>query len=68
MSTLDKKELLDSILIKHKAQPVGSGYIDIIVHRNNYKKFIDDIISEGFSITYVTWWECIEDKEFKNRF
>ena len=54
------KEHLDRILENHKAQPVGSGYIDIIVKRDNYQLFIQDLIESGFEIKSVSWWEWCE--------
>ena len=51
------KENLDRLLETHKAQPVGHGYIDIIVNRENYKPFIEDLVSNGFKIESVSWWE-----------
>jgi len=58
------KRTLDDILEKQKAQPVGHGYIDIIVSRNNYKDFVADLITNNFKIKSVSWWEwCAENKE-----
>ena len=56
------KITLDDILEKHKAQPVGHGYIDIIVSRGNYQDFIADIVTNGFLIKSVSWWEWCADK------
>jgi len=58
------KGQLDEILEKHKAQPVGHGYIDIIVNRDNYKSFITDVIQYGYKIKSISWWEwCSGDKK-----
>ena len=57
------KTTLDNILEKHKAQPVGHGYIDIIVSRDNYKDFISDLVISGYKIDSVSWWEWYEDKK-----
>ena len=55
---------LDEILEKNKAQPVGYGYIDIIVSRDNYKVFISDLVENGFNIECISWWEwCPNRKE-----
>ncbi|MEP7196509.1 MAG: hypothetical protein ABI851_08315 [Saprospiraceae bacterium] len=60
------KEKLDKIIEMHKAQPVGHGYIDIIVSRTNYKLFIKDLIENGFRIESISWWEwCLNKKESK---
>lgn len=57
------KSTLDNILEKHKAQPVGHGYIDIIVSRDNYKDFISDLVTSGYKIDCVSWWEWCEDRK-----
>lgn len=55
------KSKLDNILEKHKSQPVGNGYIDIIVSRDNYKSLISDLVVNGFNINGISWWEWCED-------
>lgn len=55
------KILLDNILEKHKAQPVGHGYIDIIVSRDNYKDFIAELLTNEFKINSISWWEWCEE-------
>jgi hypothetical protein len=63
MKTISK-EKLDEILELNKAQPVGNGYIDIIVSRENYDHFIRDLIENGYSIESISWWEwCPNDKK-----
>ncbi len=58
------KITLDKILEKYKAQPVGHGYIDIIVSRDNYKNFVSELVTSGFKIDSVSWWEwCEGNKE-----
>ena len=58
------KEKLDEIIEKHKAQPVGHGYIDIIVSRDNYKSFISDLITNAYIVESISWWEwCPGQKE-----
>jgi hypothetical protein len=57
------KRTLDDILEKHKAQPVGHGYIDIIVSRDNYKSLVSDLVSHDFKISSVSWWEWCPDKK-----
>ncbi len=61
------KEKLDQLLERHKAQPVGVGYIDIIVTRENYKKLVTDLIKNGFRINAISWWEWCEGEK-KNQF
>jgi hypothetical protein len=57
------KLILDDIFEKHKAQPVGHGYIDIIISRDNYKDFVSELVTEGFKIKSVSWWEWCPDKK-----
>jgi len=58
------KEKLDKILKEHKAQPVGSGYIDIIVKRENHKIFVQDLVENGFGIESISWWEwCAKENK-----
>lgn len=58
------KATLDKIIERHKGQPVGYGYIDIIIARENYKDFVADIVKSGFIIESISWWEwCPLGKE-----
>jgi hypothetical protein len=60
------KGKLDEILEKHKAQPVGVGYIDIIVKRDNYEPFICDLIQNGYQIECISWWEWCSGEKRNN--
>jgi len=62
------KEILDDLLDKYKAQPVGSGYIDIIVSRENYQAFAKAILESGFVIEAISWWEYLEDMDQPNTY
>ena len=62
------KENIDVLLERYKAQPVGKGYIDIIVMKENYKQFIDCIIKENCIIKTISWWEYCKTIDTKNRF
>ena len=57
------RNTLDDILEKQKAQPVGHGYIDIIVSRDNYMDFVSDLVTNDFKIKSVSWWEWRADKK-----
>ncbi len=59
----DTQERLDQILDFHKGQPVGNGYSEIIVHRDRYKPFIKDVLSGGFRIWAICWWEYCDSIE-----
>lgn len=62
------KEKLDSILEEYKAQPVGDGYIDIIISRENYKPFARMLIENGLFIEAISWWEYMDDPEKLNTY
>ena len=53
---------LDRLISRHKAQPVGRGYIDIIVPRSGYRDFAEDLIHLGVRITSVSWWEYVPSR------
>lgn len=55
----NKKEIvtqLERLLTLYKVQPVGNGYIDCIVIKNNLDEFINEITALGILITDVSWW------------
>ena len=54
------KDGLDRIIKEFKGQPVGDGYIDIIVLRQYYKPFAEVLINNGFLIEAISWWEYID--------
>jgi hypothetical protein len=57
------KEKLDQIIEKYQAQPVGHGYIDIIVSRKNYKNFVSELVNNDYTIKSVSWWEWCPGKK-----
>lgn len=65
---LMNKENLDYLLSKYKAQPVGSGYIDIIVVRSKYQSFAKELIENGFRICAISWWEYLDVLGEKNTY
>jgi len=64
---IEKKDL-DQILVLHKAQPVGSGYIDIIVKRENIYQLIESLVSSGVKINTITWWEYVDSFSKKAKY
>jgi hypothetical protein len=44
------KTALNNILEKHKAQPVGHGYIDIIVSRDNQAQYRSILVKAGINL------------------
>ncbi|WP_228236669.1 hypothetical protein [Allomuricauda sp. M10] len=57
------KEKLDKIIKDYKVQPVGNGYIDLIVSRDLFKQFVHELIENGFVIKSVSWWEWCANKD-----
>ena len=47
---------LELILNEYKVQPVGSGYIDCIVMKYNFKDFIKEVTRLGVVINISSWW------------
>jgi len=60
------KEKLDKLLIEYKAQPVGNGYIDIIVMRENIDDFVNAILEQKINITAISWWDYCSDNTQKS--
>ncbi|MBQ25082.1 hypothetical protein [Alcanivorax sp.] len=66
--TISNKARLDGLLEEYKAQPVGDGYIDIIVSRENYRSFAKAIIESRFLIEAISWWEYLESIDAPNTY
>ena len=64
--THEKKAVLDALLEKYKAQPVGWGYIDIIVVRENVRPLVEALVKNGYEINGISWWEYIENEDSPN--
>jgi hypothetical protein len=65
---IPNKTRLDELLEEYKAQPVGNGYIDIIVSRANYRPFSKALIENGFTIEAISWWEYLENTDSPNSY
>ncbi len=65
---MPNKTRLDELLEEYKAQPVGNGYIDIIVSRENYRSFAKALIDSGFIIEAISWWEYLENIDAPNSY
>jgi hypothetical protein len=61
------KRILDDILQRNKAQPVGQGYIDIIVKREYVENFVKEILSAGFYIKAANLWEYCKTIDTKSQ-
>ena len=61
ISSLDQnrqqiQEQLDDLLKKYQGQPVGNGYIDIIVLRDKAREFINELTDLNLAVEAVSWW------------
>ena len=56
------KSLLDRIILRTESQPIGDGYIDIVVCPRNTYEFTSSIINAGFIIDGVSWWEYCKER------
>lgn len=58
ISTLDrrKQEHVDRLIEKYEAQVVGTGYIDIIVLRDRFESFINELTDLNVAVVSISWW------------
>lgn len=52
----DLQPQINHLLEKYQAQPVGNGYIDVIIDRANVFAFLDELTTLGIAVDAVTWW------------
>ena len=52
----DIKQQLDKLLMKHKVQPVGWGYTDCIIKRENLIDFLNDLDKIQIKVQAITLW------------
>ena len=69
LQTLDnqKQIQLNRLIEKYDVYAAGSGYIDLIVSREKYVDFIDDLTLTGLMVEAVSWW-CHVTEQNKKRF
>ncbi|AZN39914.1 hypothetical protein [Paenibacillus albus] len=60
------QENIENTLEKHQAQPVGSGYIDIISDPMLVESLITELTTIGIAIYGVSWW-CFCSDENRER-
>ena len=57
---------LDKLLQKYNIQPVGNGYIDCIIMKENVKPFLQELTKINVFVTGVSWWcHCTKEHESK---
>ena len=62
----NKKTVLDELLVKYKVEPVGCGYIDCIILKENVENFVRELTALGIEITAVSWWcHCTDENKGK---
>ena len=55
---------LELLLEKYKVQPVGHGYIDLIVKKELVEGLINELTNHNIIIMGVTWWcHCTTESE-----
>lgn len=62
----NKKSIVQQIevlLTKYKVEPVGSGYIDCILMKDNLEEFIMEISNLGILAPYASWWCYVDPNE-----
>jgi hypothetical protein len=50
------EESLERLFVNYKVQPVGYGYIDCIVMKNNFEGFVKELSNLGVAIYMSGWW------------
>lgn len=63
-----KKDELDQIIRSHKAQVVGSGYIDVIVKQENVRSLVEFLIQKSIRIYQICWWEYINSANKNSKY
>jgi len=66
MNKVEIIERLEGLLIKHKVEPVGNGYIDCIVMKNNLEEFIICVSDLGILVPYASWWCYVDPSDSNN--
>lgn len=58
---------IKSLLEKYKVQPVGTGYIDLIVLNQFVDSFINELSDINILVSGITWWcHCTESTDGLN--
>jgi len=47
---------IETLLEKHQAQPVGIGYIDLILKKENALHLISELTNLSVAVYSLTWW------------
>ena len=55
-------EIIDNLLSEYNVQPVGEGYLDCIVRKENLMDFVAFLNSNAITVTAVSWWCHCDDK------
>lgn len=58
------QQQLDNLIEQFTGEPVGDGYIDIIIIRERYAEFIHTLTALNLAIECVSWW-CHATDEHK---
>jgi hypothetical protein len=60
------QNVIELLCTKYKVQPVGNGYIDMIIENEFVDGFIEELTKSGFVVEGVSWWcHCTQDSQVK---
>jgi len=60
----DAKIYLDKLLIEYRVQPVGLGYAECIIKKDDVIKFIDELSELSVGVEGISWWcHCTDNNK-----
>lgn len=69
LSTIDKQKQiqLEKLIELYDIYVVGNGYVDLIIMKDKYSDFIDDLSEIGLMIEGISWW-CNATDDNKSKY
>ena len=69
ISTIDTQNQvqLEKLIELYDIYVVGTGYVDLIIMRDKYSDFIDDLSAIGLMIESISWW-CNATDDNKSKY
>lgn len=57
---------IERLMEKYQAQPVGNGYIDLIINGSDAPKLITELATLPVAVVHLTWWcLCTPDSKLQ---
>lgn len=56
MNTKRIQNDIELLITKYKVEPVGNGYIDMIINNDLVEEFISELTKSNIIVEGVTWW------------